>query len=306
MLLGGLLVGLLAGSGCSTARVGMKDSGSLQNESHLLQGPGSLAQETGNPASGGSAPLYGPAPIQEKPITLVLGGGLARGYSFLGVLQALKQAKVQVAAIYGRQMGAVVGALYGLHGNVNELEWGLLKLKLHEVYRPKTGFLFAEKRLERNSSALQANLSRVFGQKQLSQMKIPVHVSVFDPISQRFSLIQDGSCAAVLAQTWEEEASGSDPGSGDHALVREARSAALGSLVVLVEGIEQTDPNPGTTDDLRFADLVIRPKLNGIGELDFQKATQAALLGKKATQMKLKELFQLMGRTQNDQGWEKR
>ena len=47
-----------------------------------------------------------------RPPVLALGGGGARGFAHLGVLQALDEAGLSVRAIVGTSMGAVVGGMY--------------------------------------------------------------------------------------------------------------------------------------------------------------------------------------------------
>ena len=52
-----------------------------------------------------------------KPPVLALGGGGARGFAHLGVLQVLDEARLPVGAIVGTSMGAVVGGMYLAHGS---------------------------------------------------------------------------------------------------------------------------------------------------------------------------------------------
>ena len=52
-----------------------------------------------------------------KPPVLALGGGGARGFAHLGVLQALDEARLPIGAIVGTSMGAVVGGMYLAHGS---------------------------------------------------------------------------------------------------------------------------------------------------------------------------------------------
>jgi len=49
---------------------------------------------------------------------LALGGGGARGFAHLGVLQVLEEADLPVRAIVGTSMGAVIGSMYLAHGSV--------------------------------------------------------------------------------------------------------------------------------------------------------------------------------------------
>jgi NTE family protein len=52
-----------------------------------------------------------------KPPFLALGGGGARGFAHLGVLQVLDEGRLPVGAIVGTSMGAVVGGMYLAHGS---------------------------------------------------------------------------------------------------------------------------------------------------------------------------------------------
>ena len=52
-----------------------------------------------------------------RPPVLALGGGGARGFAHLGVLQVLDEAGLPVRGIVGTSMGAVVGGMYLAHGS---------------------------------------------------------------------------------------------------------------------------------------------------------------------------------------------
>jgi NTE family protein len=54
-----------------------------------------------------------------RPPVLALGGGGARGFAHLGVLQALDEAGLSVRAIAGTSMGAVVGGMYLAYGSAS-------------------------------------------------------------------------------------------------------------------------------------------------------------------------------------------
>ncbi|MDD9910607.1 MAG: patatin-like phospholipase family protein [Ahrensia sp.] len=57
----------------------------------------------------------------ERGIALALGGGVARGWSHIGVLQAFDEAGLPIKMIAGTSIGALVGACY-LAGKLTELE----------------------------------------------------------------------------------------------------------------------------------------------------------------------------------------
>lgn len=62
-----------------------------------------------------------PASAQAPRIGLVLGGGGARGFAHVGVLQVLEENRIPVHAIAGTSMGAVVGSLYAQGKSASEL-----------------------------------------------------------------------------------------------------------------------------------------------------------------------------------------
>jgi NTE family protein len=59
-------------------------------------------------------------------IGLVLGGGGARGFAHIGVLRALENRGIEVTAIAGCSMGAIIGALHAA---------GYTSARIHEVFR---------------------------------------------------------------------------------------------------------------------------------------------------------------------------
>ncbi len=63
----------------------------------------------------------GSADPQNHGIALALGGGAARGWSHIGVLRALDEAKIPIKMIAGTSVGALVGGCY-LAGKLDELE----------------------------------------------------------------------------------------------------------------------------------------------------------------------------------------
>ena len=50
-----------------------------------------------------------------KQVTLVLGGGAARGLAHIGVIRVLEEEGFNISAITGTSMGALVGGIYVPH-----------------------------------------------------------------------------------------------------------------------------------------------------------------------------------------------
>ena len=68
-------------------------------------------------------PLLAQAVETPRPkIGLVLSGGAARGLAHIGVLKALEEQGIQIDAIAGTSMGAVIGGLYASGYKIDELE----------------------------------------------------------------------------------------------------------------------------------------------------------------------------------------
>ncbi|MDD3646595.1 MAG: patatin-like phospholipase family protein [Candidatus Gracilibacteria bacterium] len=58
----------------------------------------------------------------EKHYSLALGGGAARGLAHIGVLKYLEEKKFIITEVSGTSMGAIIGALYAIGKNSNEIE----------------------------------------------------------------------------------------------------------------------------------------------------------------------------------------
>ncbi len=70
---------------------------------------------------------------------LALGGGGARGLAHIGVLKVLEENKINVSAISGCSMGAVIGALYAHYKDAKEVEKIILDLIENTDFK-KLGF----------------------------------------------------------------------------------------------------------------------------------------------------------------------
>lgn len=82
------------------------------------------------------------ASIMGKTISLVLGSGGARGYAHIGVIETLEQAGLEIRAIVGSSMGALIGGLYANNTLQEYKEW-VLTLDFFDVLR-LVDFSFSE------------------------------------------------------------------------------------------------------------------------------------------------------------------
>jgi NTE family protein len=75
-----------------------------------------------------------PAPIKKQPqVAIVLGGGGAKGFAHIGVLEVLQKAGVPIDIVSGASAGSVVAALYADNGNADEAKDALMNAGFWDV-----------------------------------------------------------------------------------------------------------------------------------------------------------------------------
>jgi NTE family protein len=83
----------------------------------------------------GSVPVAPPPVVLKKPpkIGLALGGGAARGFAHVGVIQALEEAGIKVDVVVGTSAGSLVGAIYASGKNAAQLQEVAMKMEEAEI-----------------------------------------------------------------------------------------------------------------------------------------------------------------------------
>lgn len=113
---------------------------------------------------------------KKKPaVTLVLGGGSARGLAHVGVLKVLERERIPVDNIVGTSMGALVGAAYSAGMPIKDMEARAAKFsvnKLLDMTVPKMGLLAGNK--------LEASIKELIGGKTFDDCRIPMSVVTTD------------------------------------------------------------------------------------------------------------------------------
>jgi NTE family protein len=135
-----------------------------------------------------------PAALPDE-VTLVLGAGGARGLAHVGVLQVLTARSVRVTQIVGSSMGALVGAVYALDGNLERLE-----------ERVQAGLAAAPSRLSLHGRRLELFetrpyrrlLAQWFGDRRFEDLRIPTVVNAVDLHSGQEVRIRRGRVAPAL------------------------------------------------------------------------------------------------------------
>lgn len=242
----------------------------------------------------------------EKPkIVLALGGGGARGFAHIGVLQVLEEAGIAIDGIVGTSMGALIGAtyavgtdLYYLAQLVEYLGWeDLIDLRLPRLglidgvkVQTLIDLLTKGKKFEDlpiRYWAIATDLMRgeavIFKSGPLApairaSISIP---GVFNPVELSGKILVDGAVVAGVP-------------------VRVAQKMQADIIVAVNVGFDHTQHQVNTLFDVMskvmdimgnqldqgqmgLADLVIVPNLGNIGTLNFQRAKECVHVGREAT-----------------------
>lgn len=301
---------LLLFQGCATARQGQAPTGAELPSAQ--QSPGAPEpmgpHEAFGPPSAGLPSSYGPDPVVIKPVVLVLGPGLAKGFAYIGVIRVLESEKIPIGAVLGTEMGSLVGTLYALSPNLNQFEWDLQKFK-ENVFLEKKGFFggVGSKNSPSDGSKLEAQLQVILGNKDLKDSKIPLLLALQSEHTGIPFVLSNGNAASVVraamaspslftstvVESHGERQNAVSANSTRPFLVREARELNIGPVVV-VNVLSQSESSRFQSE-LGEADLVIRPELKDFGYMDFEKRTDIAYRGRKATLQHLAEIRERVG-----------
>lgn len=254
----------------------------------------------GPPAPFGPEPLptFGPEPERVAALTLVLGPGGARALAHAGVLRALSDSKIPVRAVYGAEVGALVGTLYGMSGNANSFEFNLIKFQADQ-FEPKSGIFGGG---SANGDSFEKTLKLVFGSRDLSTAKVTTGVLVGVRAGAAPTAHTRGSVVSTV------RAALSDPGpftpsdlDGQPGAAASAQDAAR--IATELAGVPA--PDGGTRSPVIYVsvdgstatgvDLVLKPDVRGIASQDYAKRSTAAFRGKREVAAKLNELRRLTG-----------
>jgi NTE family protein len=251
------------------------------------------------------APPAVPKPPPRPPrVGLALGGGAARGFAHIGVIQVLEENGIKPDLVAGTSAGSLVAALYATGRNGTELANVALTMDEGAI----TDWSFPARGLIRGE-ALARYVRDLTGGKTIEQMRVPLGIVATDLDSGAAVLFQRGDTgAAVRASSavpavFQPVKIGNreyvDGGLVSPVPVRFARQMGA-ELVIAVDISLPPDGNP-TTDmmklllqtfaimgrsinsfELREADVVLRPSLVGVSSADFTARKRAIQAGRDA------------------------
>ena len=245
------------------------------------------------PASAPVAVEVAPPPRLTRPprIALALGGGAARGFAHIGVIQVLEENGIRPDIVTGTSAGSLVAALYAAGRTGKELE----SIAINMDESALTDWSFPGRGLIRGE-ALAHYVREATGNKPLEQMKIPLGIVATDLDTGRPIVFRRGDvgtavrASSAVPAVFQPVRIGTheyvDGGLASPVPVRAARD--MGADIVIAVDISQL-PDGGATGDalhmllqtfsimsrsineleLKEAEVALHPRLVGVAGTDF-------------------------------------
>ena len=259
-------------------------------------------------------PAAAPPPPPPKPprIGLALGGGAARGFAHIGVIQALEESGLRPDLVVGTSAGSLVAALYASGKRPAEL------VQLADAMDESaiTDWAFPGRGLIRGE-ALARFVREHTGGRTIEAMAVPLGIVATDLDSGAPILFQRGDtgmavrASSAVPAVFQPVRIGAreyvDGGLVSPVPVRFARQ--MGAELVIAVDISAAPEGNATGDamrmllqtfaimgrsinnfELRDADVVLRPRLPGVSGADFAARKKSIQAGREATLAALAEL----------------
>ena len=264
-------------------------------------------------------PVAPPAAAKKAPrIGLALGGGAARGFAHIGVIQVLEEAGIQPSLVVGTSAGSLVAALYANGKSGAELQ-RIAETMEEATFADWTLPIFSRGMLR--GAALARYVSAQVDGRPIESMPLPLGIVATDLNSGLGVLFRRGDTAtavrassAVPALFQPVKISGReyvDGGLVSPVPVRYAQQMGA-ELVIAVDISNAPEGNPASDTlqilmqtfaimgksindfELKNADVVVRPALLGVGSADFSARRRSIVAGRVAMQALLPRLKSVM------------
>ena len=246
-----------------------------------------------------------PKPTRPPRIALALGGGAARGFAHIGVIEVLEENGIHPDIVTGTSAGSLVAAMYA--SGKSGVEMARLADTMDES--AITDWSFPGRGLIRGE-ALARYIRDVTGGKTIEQLKIPLGIVATDLDNGHSILFRRGDlgtavrASSAVPAVFQPVKIGTheyvDGGLSSPVPVRSARE--MGADVIIAVDISQL-PDGGPTGDalhmllqtfsimsrsineleLKDAEVVLRPKLTGVAGTDFSLRAKNIQAGREAT-----------------------
>ncbi len=256
-------------------------------------------------------------PSARTGVGLALGGGFARGFAHLGVLQVLEQHQIPISHIAGTSVGSILGAAYASGTPLARIIETCRTLRFRDIARWRVSRLGLA-----SNQRLGDLIERVFESRQFADLRIPLAVVATDLASGEPVVFTQGNLVDAI------RASCAFPGLfepveigtrclADGGLVAPVPTRAardLGATSVIGISVGTHDGRTGAPTNIfqvvsravsaaqkhqleiweRHADLVLRPDVQSIAWDDFHRANEAILAGAATARRALPRIEKLL------------
>ena len=256
------------------------------------------------------------APVAKVPprIGLALGGGAARGFAHVGVIQVLEEAGIRPALVTGTSAGSLVAALYASGKSGAQLQQ-VAETMEEATIADWTLQIFTRGALR--GEALAKYVNAQVGQKPIEAMVMPLGIVATDLNSGNEVLFQRGDtgtavrASSAVPAVFQPVKVGTreyvDGGLVSPVPVRAARkmgaeliiavdistapeaSAANGTLEILLQTFTIMGKSISSIE-LKDADVLVRPQLAGVSSADFSARRRSIEAGRQAMLLALPQL----------------
>ncbi len=253
-------------------------------------------------------------------VGLALGGGFARGFAHLGVLQVLEQNHIPISCIAGTSVGSILGAAYASGAPLSRIIATCRELRFRDIARWRVSRLGLA-----SNQRLGDLIERVFESRQFEDLRIPTAVVATDlgtgePVVFTHGGLVDAIRASCAFPGLFEPVEIGTRCLADGGLVAPVPTHAarlLGASCVIGVSVGMQDGHRGTPSNIfqvvsravsaaqkhqleiweRHADLVLRPDVQALAWDDFDRADEAIAAGAAAAQRALPRIQKLLERT---------
>ena len=264
-------------------------------------------------------------PLDERPaetparpgIGLALGGGFARGFAHLGVLQVLEENKIPISHIAGTSVGSILGAAYASGAPLGRIIETCRALRFRDIARWRVSRLGLA-----SNRRLEDLIERVFESRNFENLHIPLAVVATDLTTGEPVVFTQGNLVDAI------RASCAFPGLfepveigtrclADGGLVAPVPTRAardLGATSVVGVSVGMQDGHRGAPTNIfqvvsravnaaqkhqlemweRHADLVLRPDVQSLAWDDFHRADESIAAGVAAARRALPRIEKLL------------
>ena len=256
------------------------------------------------PPAAPPTPPTAPKPPKPPRIGLALGGGAARGFAHIGVIQVLEEAGIRPDLVVGTSAGSLVAALYAAGRTGPELARVALAMDESAI----TDWSFPGRGMIRGD-ALARYVREQTGGRTIEQLPLPLGIVATDLDNGQAMLFQRGDvglavrASSAVPAVFQPVSIGGreyvDGGLVSPVPVRFARQ--MGAELVIAVDISSPPDGNATSDpfkmllqtfsimgksinafELKDADIVLRPRLLGVSSADFTARKRAIDSGREA------------------------